>query len=29
MGIGPAFAIPMLLQRVGISQDDVDLFEVG
>ncbi|KAJ8083820.1 hypothetical protein AAF712_000738 [Marasmius tenuissimus] len=29
MGIGPAFAIPAVLQSVGITQDDVDLFEVN
>lgn len=28
MGIGPRYAIPMVLAQVGISQDDVDLFEV-
>lgn len=29
MGIGPAFAIPKVLERVGISKDDVDLFEIN
>ncbi|KAJ7102094.1 Thiolase, N-terminal domain-containing protein [Mycena belliarum] len=29
MGIGPAYAIPMVLQQCGISQDDVDLFEIN
>ena len=29
MGIGPRYAIPMILSKVGISQDDVDLFEVS
>ncbi|KAK1228638.1 hypothetical protein PQX77_008232 [Marasmius sp. AFHP31] len=29
MGIGPAFAIPAVLQSVGITQDDVDLLEVN
>lgn len=28
MGIGPVYAIPMVLRNVGINQDDVDLFEV-
>jgi acetyl-CoA acetyltransferase len=28
MGIGPAYAIPLVLQQAGISQDDVDLYEV-
>ena len=28
MGIGPSIAIPMLLESVGITKDDVDLFEV-
>ncbi|BGP54159.1 hypothetical protein JCM8202v2_001736 [Rhodotorula sphaerocarpa] len=29
MGIGPAFAIPKVLERCQISKDDVDLFEVN
>jgi acetyl-CoA acetyltransferase family protein len=29
MGIGPVFAIPMVLENVGITQDDVDLFEIN
>lgn len=28
MGIGPTLAIPAVLAQVGISRDDVDLFEV-
>ncbi|KZV77703.1 thiolase [Peniophora sp. CONT] len=29
MGIGPSVAIPMLLESVGITKDDVDLFEIN
>ena len=29
MGIGPVFAIPRLLDNVGIKQDDVDLWELN
>jgi acetyl-CoA acyltransferase len=29
MGIGPAYAIPKLLQRFGKSIDDIDLFEIN
>ncbi|CEJ86189.1 hypothetical protein VHEMI04033 [[Torrubiella] hemipterigena] len=29
MGIGPTLAIPKLLQRVGISMDDVDVVEIN
>ncbi|KAJ7654987.1 Thiolase, N-terminal domain-containing protein [Mycena polygramma] len=29
MGVGPAYAIPMALQQCGISQNDVDLFEIN
>ncbi|OSX67281.1 hypothetical protein POSPLADRAFT_1042525 [Postia placenta MAD-698-R-SB12] len=29
MGIGPTYAIPMVLEHVGITQDDVDIFEVA
>lgn len=29
MGIGPSYAIPMVLKRVGITKDEVDLFEVN
>ena len=28
MGIGPSVAIPKVLGQVGISKEDVDLFEV-
>lgn len=28
MGIGPAFAIPKALEKAGISQDEVDLWEM-
>jgi acetyl-CoA acyltransferase len=29
MGIGPVFAIPRLLKNAGITQDDVDLWELN
>lgn len=29
MGIGPVFAIPRLLENAGLSQDDVDLWELN
>ena len=29
MGVGPAYAIPKVLQRAGITVDDVDLFEIN
>ncbi|KAK4058325.1 hypothetical protein OIO90_000482 [Microbotryomycetes sp. JL221] len=29
MGIGPAFAIPKVLERTGLSKEDIDLFEVN
>ena len=29
MGIGPVYAIPMALKLCGLTQDDVDLYEVG
>ncbi|GAA5901648.1 uncharacterized protein JCM6883_000351 [Sporobolomyces salmoneus] len=29
MGIGPAFAIPKVLKKAGISKDDVDLWEIN
>ena len=29
MGIGPVYAIPKLLEKVGLSQDDVDVFEIN
>lgn len=29
MGIGPVFAIPRLLQRNGLSMDDIDLWELN
>jgi acetyl-CoA acetyltransferase len=28
MGIGPSIAIPKVLAKVGITTEDVDLFEV-
>ena len=28
MGIGPAIAIPKVLEKVGLTKEDVDLFEV-
>lgn len=28
-GIGPAFAIPKVLKKAGLSQDDVDLWEIN
>jgi acetyl-CoA acetyltransferase len=28
MGIGPSIAIPKVLAKVGITMEDVDLFEV-
>jgi hypothetical protein len=28
MGIGPTIAIPKVLAKVGLSTEDVDLFEV-
>jgi acetyl-CoA acyltransferase 1 len=28
MGIGPAVAIPKVLEKAGISQDEVDYFEM-
>lgn len=28
MGIGPAFAIPKALEKAGITQDEVDFFEM-
>lgn len=28
MGIGPAYAIPMVLKNTGLDVADVDLFEV-
>ncbi len=28
MGIGPTIAIPKVLKKVGITKEDVDLFEV-
>lgn len=27
--IGPAFAIPKVLEKAGISKDDVDFFEIN
>ena len=29
MGIGPVFAIPRLLENVGVKQDDIDLWELN
>ncbi|WP_295536969.1 acetyl-CoA C-acyltransferase [uncultured Thioclava sp.] len=29
MGIGPVFAIPRLLDRAGLSMDDIDLWEIN
>ncbi|MGC6475068.1 MAG: acetyl-CoA C-acyltransferase [Parvibaculales bacterium] len=29
MGIGPVFAIPRLLERTGLKQDDIDLWELN
>merc|ERR1719499_1219759 len=29
MGIGPAFAIPEVLERAGMGLDDIDLFEIN
>ncbi|TPX62222.1 hypothetical protein SpCBS45565_g07064 [Spizellomyces sp. 'palustris'] len=29
MGIGPAYAIPVALQRAGITRDQVDVFEIN
>ena len=29
MGIGPVFAIPRLLERAGLSVDDIDLWELN
>ncbi|KIL56893.1 hypothetical protein M378DRAFT_16666 [Amanita muscaria Koide BX008] len=29
MGIGPAFAIPKVLEKTGLSQDDIDFFEIN
>ena len=29
MGIGPVFAVPRLLERQGLSVDDIDLWELN
>ncbi|ELK13640.1 3-ketoacyl-CoA thiolase, peroxisomal [Pteropus alecto] len=29
MGIGPAYAIPVALQKAGLTQSDVDIFEIN
>jgi acetyl-CoA acyltransferase 1 len=29
MGIGPAFAIPALLEKIGVSKDEVDFYEIN
>jgi acetyl-CoA acetyltransferase len=28
MGVGPAYAIPKLLKKIGVSKDDIDFYEV-
>lgn len=28
-GIGPAFAIPKLFEKTGLTKDDIDLFEIN
>ena len=28
MGVGPVFAIPKVLQQVGLEKEDVDVWEV-
>ena len=28
MGVGPVIAIPKVLEKVGLTKEDVDLFEV-
>ena len=28
MGIGPTYAIPMVLEATGLTKEDVDIFEV-
>lgn len=29
MGIGPTYAIPKLLEKVGLTKDDIDIFEIN
>ena len=29
MGVGPAFAIPKLLEKAQISKDDIDIYEIN
>lgn len=29
MGIGPAFAIPVLLKRNGLAPNDIDIYELN
>ena len=29
MGIGPAFAIPVALEKCGLKLDDIDIFEIN
>jgi acetyl-CoA acyltransferase len=29
MGVGPAYAVPALLERTGVALDDIDLFEIN
>ena len=29
MGVGPAYAVPALFKRFGVSKDDVDIFELN
>ena len=29
MGIGPVFAVPKLLERQGLTMDDIDLWELN
>ena len=29
MGIGPAFAIPVALEKAGLKRDDIDIYEIN
>lgn len=29
MGVGPAYAIPKVLEKAGLSKDDVDFYEIN
>ena len=29
MGVGPAYAIPVAVERAGLKLDDVDIFEIN